>query len=280
MLEALLTPDALIALLTLTLLEVVLGIDNIIFISIVAGRLPAERRPRARNIGLLMAMGLRLVLLLGLGFILELNEPLFHLPFSLPGGEGHGATAAGHAADAVTSAAKGTGISGKDLLLLVGGLFLLGKSVSEIHQKMEGEEHHQKKGVASSMGQVIAQIALINLVFSFDSILTAIGLTDIVAVMMIAVVVSVLVMMAFAGPIATFIEKHPTFQILALSFLILIGFTLIVEALHVHVAKGYIYFSVAFALAVELVNLRIRKNTKPVQLHQRYAEEEHASDQP
>ncbi len=261
--DALLTPEALIALVTLTLLEIVLGIDNIIFISIVAGRLPAERRPRARNWGLLMAMGLRLLLLLGLGFLLELNEPLFHLPFALPGAEGeHG----GIPAD--------TGISGKDLLLFAGGLFLVAKSVSEIHQKMEGEAHGGGSGAAASMGRVIAQIALINLVFSFDSILTAIGLTDLIAVMMIAVIASVLVMMAFSGPIAAFIERHPTFQVLALSFLILIGFTLIVEAVHLHVAKGYVYFAVAFALGVELVNLRVRRRAEPVQLHARYTEGE------
>ena len=263
MLEVLLTPEALVALITLTLLEIVLGIDNIIFISIVAGRLPAERRPRARNVGLLMAMGLRLLLLLGLGFILELNEPLFHLPFSLPGVH----TAEGDVAADI-------GISGKDLLLLVGGLFLVGKSVSEIHQKMEGEDHGKSKGAVASMGQVIAQIALINLVFSFDSILTAIGLTDIISVMMIAVIVSVLVMMAFSGPISEFIERHPTFQILALSFLILIGFTLIIEALHIHVAKGYVYFAVVFALAVEVVNMRLRPKakSKPVHLHKRISE--------
>ena len=261
MFEALATPEAWIALFTLTLLEIELGIDNIIFISIVTGKLPAAQQPRARNIGLLLAMLMRLGLLMALGYILKLDQPLFYLPFSIPSGH---ETEGAHA--------QNLGISGKDLLLLLGGLFLVAKSVSEIHTKMEGVEHKNKSATAKSMRSVIAQIILIDLVFSFDSILTAVGLTNIIIVMMIAVVLSVVVMMIFSGPISSFIQRHPTFQILALSFLILIGFTLVVESMHVHVAKGYVYFAVAFAMIIEIVNMRVRKKSVPVELHKRLEE--------
>jgi len=262
MFEVLLTPGALFALLTLTLLEIVLGIDNIIFISIITGKLPAAQQRRARVTGLVLAMIMRLGLLMAIGFILSLDKPLFELPFALP-------STGTHSVEGATEAPGNLGLSIKDLLLLAGGLFLVAKSVSEIHGKMEGEEHAPAAKGKSAMSAAIVQIILVDLVFSFDSILTAVGLTDIVPVMMIAVVLSMIVMLIFSGGIARFINKHPTFQILALSFLILIGFTLIVEGLHVHVAKGYVYFSVAFALAIEVVNLRVRKKSNPVQLRQR-----------
>lgn len=255
MFEVFSSPEAWIALLTLTLLEIVLGIDNIIFISIITGKLPEAQRPRTRTIGLMMAMLFRLGLLSLLGFILQLNEPLFELPFAWPG--------AGNAAHEGVAANGGIGISVKDLLLFAGGLFLLGKSVSEIHAKIEGVGHGKEGNAPVSVRAVILQIVMVDIVFSFDSILTAVGLTDHVPVMMIAVVISVIVMMIFSGPIANFIHRHPTFQILALSFLILIGFTLIIEGLHVHVSKGYIYFAVAFAFGIEVVNMRIRKKTLP-----------------
>ncbi len=257
MFEAFTTAEAWIAVFTLTLLEIVLGVDNIIFISIVTGKLPKEQQKRTRNIGLVLAMFMRLLMLLAIGYILKLDKPLFYLPFHL------GAAEAGEAA------AGPLGISVKDLLLFLGGLFLVGKSVSEIHGKMEGEEHSASVGGKAAINAVILQIILIDMVFSFDSILTAVGLTKVVPIMMVAVIISVFVMMAFSGAISAFINRHPTFQILALSFLILIGFTLIVESLHVEVAKGYVYFSVAFALLVEVVNLRIRKKVDPVQLHER-----------
>jgi len=262
MLDVLFTPEALFALLTLTLLEIVLGIDNIIFISIVTGKLPAAQQNRARITGLVLALVMRLGLLMAIGFILKLDKPLVELPFSLPSSGTHSGEGAPHASGNL-------GLSIKDLLLLAGGLFLVAKSVSEIHGKMEGAEHAPAAKTTSAMSAAIVQIILIDLVFSFDSILTAVGLTDIVPVMMIAVVLSMVVMLIFSGGIARFINKHPTFQILALSFLILIGFTLIVEGLHVHVAKGYVYFSVAFALVIELINLRVRKSSHPVQLRER-----------
>ncbi|WPP53246.1 TerC family protein [Catalinimonas niigatensis] len=233
-----------IALLTLTFLEIVLGIDNIIFISIVTGKLPEAQQPKARNIGLALALIFRIALLLGITWIIGFTEPLFSI-FELD-------------------------ISGRDLILMAGGLFLLAKSTSEIHHKIEGQEvsdvdDANKK--VHSFAKTLTQIVLLDMVFSFDSILTAVGLTQQVLIMIIAVVISIGVMMVFAGKISDFINKHPTLQILALSFLILIGFMLVIEGFHVHVPKGYIYFGVAFSLLVEILNMRFRKKANPVQLH-------------
>ena len=228
-------PEAWIALLTLTFLEVVLGIDNIIFISIVSNKLPEEQQARARNLGLFFALGFRIALLMGITWLIGMTRPLFTL-FE-------------------------HGFSARDLILAAGGLFLLAKSTSEIHHKIEDREEGEKssKGKKASISKVILQIILLDIIFSFDSILTAVGLTQQLLIMIIAVVIAMLVMMAFAGAISRFINKHPTLQILALSFLILIGLMLLVEAFGYHIPKGYIYFSVAFSLTVELLNMRFRK---------------------
>ncbi|WP_215226523.1 TerC family protein [Echinicola shivajiensis] len=246
--EIFLQSETWIALLTLTFLEIVLGVDNIIFISIVSNKLPEEQQPKARNLGLLLAMFFRIGLLLGISFIIQFTEPLFSV--------------------------FGHGFSGRDLILAGGGMFLLFKSTIEIHHKMEGETEEVKTKTGASFGSVLFQIILLDMIFSFDSILTAVGLVDHVSIMIIAVVISLLIMMAFAGKISEFINKHPTLQILALSFLILIGVMLFVEGFHVEVPKGYIYFAVFFSLAVELVNMRMRKKTakKPVELHARMKE--------
>jgi predicted tellurium resistance membrane protein TerC len=233
--EVLLTTEGLIALLTLTLLEIVLGVDNIIFISIVSSKLPVEQQAKARNIGLSMALVFRVGLLFFITYIIGMTKPLFTI-FE-------------------------QAISGRDIILIAGGLFLLAKSTSEIHGKMEGGEHQVKAKVAS-FGKIIFQIVLLDMVFSFDSILTAVGLSDQLLIMVTAVVISMGVMMAFSGAISRFISNHPTLQILALSFLILIGFMLILDGLGFHVPKGYIYFSVAFSLLVELLNMRFRKSRK------------------
>lgn len=237
--EALLSVEGIIALLTLTLLEIVLGVDNIIFISIVTNKLPEEQQPKARLIGLSLALVMRIMLLFGITWIIGFTKPIFTL-FSFE-------------------------VSGRDLILLVGGLFLLAKSTSEIHHKVEGvSEEHGVSDKKKAFGAIITQIVLLDIVFSFDSILTAIGLTNEIMLMVIAVVISLIVMMIFSGAISDFINKHPTLQILALSFLILIGFMLVIEAFHFHVPKGYIYFSVAFSLLVEVINMKMRKKRKVV----------------
>ena len=243
----LLTLEAIIALLTLTLLEIVLGIDNIIFISIVSNKLPKAQQARARNIGLSLALIFRIGLLLGITWLAKFTEPLFTLlehDFSI-----------------------------RDLILAGGGLFLLFKSTMEISHKMEGVSGSQNTKGTASMASIIGQIILLDLIFSFDSILTAVGLTDKIALMVIAVVIAMIVMMAFSGKISAFIQKHPTLEILALSFLILIGFMLIVESIHYEVPKGYIYFAVFFSLVVEIVNMRMRKKRKPLALSKRITEE-------
>jgi len=233
--DVLFSAEGLIALLTLTLLEIVLGIDNIIFISIVSDKLPKEKQPKARTLGLALAMILRILMLMGISWIVSFTAPLFTV--------------------------FGNEISGRDLILAIGGLFLIAKSTSEIHGKVEGEEHvtstSGKKSV--SFFSVILQILALDVIFSLDSILTAIGMTQEIIIMIGAVVISMAIMMLFAGKIADFISKHPTLQVLALSFLILIGFMLVVESLDYHVPKGYIYFSVFFALIVEVLNMRLRK---------------------
>ena len=251
-------PKVWISVLTLTFLEVVLGVDNIIFITIASNRLSPADQPRARNIGLLLAMAFRIVLLFGITTLIAMQEALFYV--DLPGIKG--------------------GFSGQSLILIAGGIFLLYKSTTEIHHKLEGDpeaEHEKLARVTTTLGRVIVQIALINIVFSFDSILTAIGLTDNLAIMIFAVVVSVLIMMAFAGPVGDFVNTHPTIQMLGLAFLILIGFMLIAEGAHLahltvagaeigSVPKGYLYFAIAFSLFVEFLNIRLRRR-KPVQLH-------------
>jgi predicted tellurium resistance membrane protein TerC len=236
--EIFLQPENWIALLTLTFLEIVLGIDNIIFISIVTNKLPVESRRMVRNIGLFLAMLFRSLLLLTISFFIRLTNPLFTV-FSL-------------------------GISVRDLILIAGGLFLLIKSISEIHHKMEGEGDHKPhvKG-RNTVASVLTQIVLLDLIFSFDSILTAIGLSDQVLLMIIAIVIAIGVMMVFAGAVSKFINNHPTLQILALSFLILIGFMLIIDGVHYHVPKGYIYFAVFFSLLVEMINIRMKRKLHP-----------------
>lgn len=252
------------SLLTLTFLEIVLGIDNIIFISITAGRLPEEEQQKATNIGLILAMVMRIALLFGITALVAMKEPWFE--FGVEGSSFYG------------------GFSGQSVILMLGGVFLLYKSISEIHHKLEGDDGNGEVGSTkgkSTMTNAIIQITLINIVFSFDSILTAVGMTNGVTgalvIMIIAVVVSVLIMMAFATPVGRFVNKHPTIQMLGLAFLILIGFMLIIEGAHLanltiadsHVGavpKGYLYFAIAFSLLVEFLNMRLRKH-KPVQLH-------------
>ena len=242
-------PQAWIAFLTLTALEIVLGIDNIVFISILSGRLAAAERPRARRIGLGLAMVMRILLLLSISWIIRLTAPLFTV--------------------------LGEAISGRDLILLVGGLFLVAKSTHEMHNKLEGEEDEASAGktMASSFAAVIVQIMILDIVFSLDSVITAVGMADDLGVMISAVVVAVGFMLVFAGPISDFVERHPTVKMLALAFLILIGVSLIAEGFDQHIPKGYIYFSMAFSLFVEMLNLRLRKvSTPPVKLHTPYAE--------
>jgi predicted tellurium resistance membrane protein TerC len=238
-------PQAWIALGTLTLLEVVLGIDNIVFISILAGKLPPAQQPRARRLGLALAMLTRIGLLFFLSIVIHLTQPLFTV--------------------------LGEAISGRDLILIVGGLFLLAKATHEIHGKLEGESGEKASGRGASFAGVLVQIALLDIVFSLDSVITAVGMADQIEVMILAVVLAVGFMMIFAGPTSRFVERHPTVKILALSFLLLIGFTLVAEGLDRHIPKGYIYFAMAFSLMVEVLNLRLRPATKPVQLREPHA---------
>jgi len=233
MLELLTDPQAWIALATLTALELVLGIDNIVFISILVDKLPVAQRERARRIGLFMAMFMRIGLLLVLSWIVGLVEPLFSV--------------------------FGKGISGRDLILIAGGLFLIYKATGEIHQSLEGEEGHASSAVEATFTAVILQIMVIDIVFSLDSIITAVGMVDRLAVMIAAVVASVGLMMLFAGAIGRFVSDHPTIKVLALSFLVVVGVVLIAEGFGQHVPKGYVYFAMAFAVGVEMLNLRLRK---------------------
>lgn len=244
--EQLFTMENGIALLTLTVLEIVLGIDNIVFISILADRLPHDQQPKARRMGLGLAMLTRILLLLSLSWIIKLEEPLFHLPiFNL-------------------------GISGRDLILLIGGLFLIYKSTHEIHDKLEGKEGATSAKVATSLMAVVLQIGLLDIVFSLDSVITAVGMANNIAVMIGAVIIAVIIMMFAATPISSFVNEHPTVKILALSFLLLIGTSLIVEGLHQEIPKGYIYFAMAFSVFVEMLNLRVRGQSAPVRLHEAY----------
>ncbi len=244
--------NAWISLLTLSFLEIVLGVDNIIFISLTAAKLPAEQRPRARMLGLSLALVTRLLLLSVIGFVIGLKATLFHLPLRTV-----------FEALQVENIDEALAISGRDLILIVGGFFLLAKSTTEIHGKVGGK--HDDANVKAGKGafwSIIMQIVFIDIVFSFDSILTAVGLTPHVIVMMAAVVVSIIVMMLFSGAISNFINKYPTLQILALSFLIMIGLSLVLEGFEVHVNKAFVYISVLFSLFVEFLNIRFRKNVK------------------
>lgn len=241
--EVLLTSEGIIALLTLTFLEIILGVDNIIFISIISNRLPKHQQRLARNLGLSLALVMRIALLLGISWIIGFTKPLF--------------TVLEHA------------VSIKDIILIVGGLFLIGKSTTEIHESLELEEHKEEDKVKATIGKVILQIVALDMVFSFDSILTAIGLTPEIAIMIIAVTVAMIVMMSFAGKISAFINKHPSLQMLAMSFLILIGFMLVLEGIGEHIQKGYIYFAVFFSLSVELLNMRRRRNQSAITLKKR-----------
>jgi len=231
----------LVALITLTVLEIVLGIDNIIFISILAGKLPLRQQARARSLGLLVAMVTRVLLLFSLAWMIRLTAPLFTL--------------------------LGHHFSGRDLILIAGGLFLLAKATFEIHDKLEGaEEHHAGRGRAT-FGAVIVQIGLLDIVFSLDSVITAVGMARDLWVMVTAVVAAVGVMLVAAGPISDFVSRHPTVKMLALSFLLLIGFSLVADGLGQHISKGYIYFAMGFSVFVELLNLRMRRGGTPVELH-------------
>lgn len=241
-------PSAWIAFATLTALEIVLGIDNIVFISILAGKLPPDQRERARIVGLSLAMLIRIVLLLTISWIIRLTAPLFDF--------------------------LGQEISGRDLILIVGGLFLLFKSTYEIHDSLEGEHGDKSARVVASFASVLVQILLLDIVFSLDSVITAVGMVDEVGVMIAAVVVAIGFMLLFSGHIARFVDKHPTVKMLALSFLILIGVTLIAEGFEQHISKGYIYFAMAFSVLVEMLNIAMRKKSaKPVDLHSRYVPE-------
>jgi predicted tellurium resistance membrane protein TerC len=245
--EILADPQVWLAFITLTALEIVLGVDNIIFISILVGRLPPHQRARGRTIGLALAMITRILLLLSITWVMSLRFDLFEI--------------------------AGLGISGRDLILIGGGLFLLAKSTLEIHHGLEGSEHDKEAGGGASFASVITQIAIIDIVFSLDSVITAVGMVDHVEIMIAAVIVAVLVMMFLARPIGDFVDRHPTIKMLALSFLILIGVALIGEGFEFHIPKGYIYFAMAFSVAVETLNIQMRKRAAPVKLHKKLAED-------
>ena len=245
--EWLTQPETWIALLTLTVLEVVLGIDNVIFISILASKLPHAQQARARQTGLALALITRLLLLASLSWIVGLTEPLFNLF------DWH--------------------VTGRDIILAGGGVFLIAKATREIHERLEGVEGHSSARVAPAFRDVIIQILLLDIVFSLDSVITAVGMAQQLGVMVAAVVIAVAIMLYSAAPISNFVNHHPTIKMLALSFLLLIGFTLVVESLHAHIPKGYIYFAMGFSIFVEMLNLRARTKTQPVKLHEAYVEE-------
>jgi predicted tellurium resistance membrane protein TerC len=244
--DAFLTTDGLLALVTLTFLEIILGVDNVIFISILSGKLPQAQQLRARRAGLIAAMAMRLVLLMSIAWVVRLTAPLF--------------------------AVFGRDISGRDLILIGGGLFLLGKATLEIHERLEGEEGHGDARVAPTFGAVIVQIMLLDIVFSLDSVITAVGMAEDIAIMVTAVVASVAIMMFAAESISAFVNRHPTVKVLALSFLLLIGMSLVGDGLGMHIPKGYIYFAMGFSIFVEMINLRVRGSAQPVRLHEPYRE--------
>jgi predicted tellurium resistance membrane protein TerC len=249
------SPEAWLALVTLTVLEIVLGIDNIVFISILAAKLPAAQQARARTLGLALAMGTRVLLLLSLTWIMRLTAPLFTV--------------------------LAQEISGRDLILLLGGLFLLWKSTHEIHERLEGDtEEHGTTRRAATFSSVLIQIALLDIVFSLDSVITAVGMANDVGVMIAAIVIAVAFMMFTSGPVSAFVERHPTVKMLALSFLVLIGVTLIAESFDQHIPKGYVYFAMAFSVGVEMLNLRARKGGAPVHLRPTHRELEVLSVEP
>jgi predicted tellurium resistance membrane protein TerC len=245
--DAFLTSEGILALVTLTFLEIILGVDNVIFISILSSKLPRGQQAKARRTGLIAAMFMRIALLLSIAWVIRLTAPLF--------------------------SAFGRGVSGRDLILIGGGLFLLGKATLEIHDGLEGEEGHGSAGVPPSFAAVIVQIMLLDIVFSLDSVITAVGMAEDVAVMIVAVVLAVVVMTVSAEPISAFVNRHPTLKVLALSFLLLIGLSLIGDGLGMHIPKGYIYFAMGFSVFVETINLRVRPRGKPVHLHQSHAPE-------
>ncbi|MBV6401148.1 MAG: hypothetical protein CNIPEHKO_01445 [Anaerolineales bacterium] len=242
--EWLLQPQTWIAFLTLVVLELVLGVDNIIFISILAGKLPVEDQSRARTTGILLAVVTRLLLLFSLSWIINLKDPIFTV--------------------------MGYTLSERDIVLLAGGIFLIWKATREIHEKLEGSEGHASAKVHASFWSVIVQIMLLDIVFSLDSVITAVGMVDELPIMIAAVIIAALVMIFLAAPLSNFVEGHPTIKMLALSFLLLIGFTLVVESLDVHIPKGYIYFAMGFSVMVETLNLRMRQRSEPVQLRSPY----------
>ena len=241
-------PQIWIAFLTLSVLELVLGIDNVIFISILSGKLPEKDQKKARLIGLALALLMRVGLLFSLTWVMGLTAPLFTV--------------------------WGQSVSGRDLILLIGGLFLLAKSTHEIHGSLEGAEGEGSKKVYAGFTGVIIQIMLLDIVFSLDSVITAVGMVNNIWVMIAAVVVSIIAMMLFAGSIGAFVQRHPTIKMLALSFLLLIGTTLVAEGLHFHIPKGYVYFAMAFSVFVEVLNIRLRKKVQPVHLHNQFSEED------
>ena len=248
--EWLADPQLWIAFATLTVLELVLGIDNVIFISILSGKLPQEQQPRARLIGLSLALIMRVLLLLSLSWVMTLVDPLFTV-FE-------------------------QSVSGRDLILLIGGLFLIAKSTQENHGSLEGTEGASSKKVYSGFASVIIQITLLDIVFSLDSVITAVGMVNNIWIMIAAVVISIIAMMLFAGSIGAFVQRHPTIKMLALAFLLLIGVTLIAEGLHQHIPKGYIYFAMAFSVLVEFLNMRLRRKAEPVQLHNPFSDADEA----
>ena len=245
--ELLTSPETWIALLTLTILEIVLGIDNIVFISILTDKLPIEQQDRARKIGLGLAMGMRIALLLAISWVIGLTAPLFTL--------------------------LGQELSGRDLILIGGGLFLLAKATVEIHETLEGEEAHEVKRGSASFRSVILQIVLLDAVFSLDSVITAVGMADEVIVMIAAVVIAIGVMLVAAAPLAAFVSRHPTVKMLALSFLLLIGMSLVGEGLDLHIPKGYVYFAMGFSVFVEMLNLRLRRSDPPIHLRPTFLKE-------
>ncbi|HLP75875.1 MAG TPA: TerC family protein [Candidatus Paceibacterota bacterium] len=245
-------PEIWVSLLTLTLLEIILGIDNIVFISILAGKLPADQQAKARKVGLSLALITRILLLCSLAWMMKLTAPLFHIPAFALLKEPHG-------------------VSGRDLILILGGLFLLWKSTHEIHDKLEGEEGEASGKTAAKFVSTVIQILLLDIVFSLDSVITAIGMAKHLEVMIAAVVIALLFMLALSGRLSDFIHRHPSLKMLALSFLLLIGCALVAEGFHKEIPKGYIYFAMAFSVGVESLNIRMRtKKAKPVELHQQY----------
>jgi len=244
-------PQIWIALVTLTVLEIVLGIDNIVFISILASKLPAEQQHKARQMGLMLALVMRVILLMGIAWMARLTNPLFEIPAVLGMDHAHP-------------------VSGRDLILIIGGLFLLWKATHEIHDKLEGEDGEATAKVAPSFSAVLLQIMLLDIVFSLDSVITAVGMVKQVPVMIAAVVISMGFMLLFNRQISEFIHRHPTLKMLALSFLILVGVALVAEGFHQEIKKGYIYFAMAFSVGVEILNIRMRAKAKPVELHQTY----------